>query len=101
MITAEQAERIAAEVVGAPSDDPALGWELEEFSAGWLVREAWLNDPSVRGGAVWVVERESGRALQFPSNIPPRRILTEYERVVGQAWVDDRGTLPRGTDGTQ
>jgi hypothetical protein len=99
VITRKQAERIAAEVVGAPSDDPALGWELEEFDAGWLVREAWLNDPGVRGGAVWVVERASGRALQFPSSIPPRRILTEYEQVVGDAWVDERSTRARETDG--
>lgn len=99
MITRERAEQIAAEVVGAPKDDPARGWELEEFDAGWLVREAWLKNPRVRGGAVWVVERASGRALHFPSSIPPHRILTEYEQVVGDAWVDERGVAARETDG--
>jgi hypothetical protein len=99
VITREQAERAAAEVIGTPPDHPTLGWELEEFDEGWLVREAWLNDPGVRGGAVWVIERASGRALQFPSSVPTPRILTEYEQVVGDAWVDERSTAARETDG--
>jgi hypothetical protein len=37
MITRDQAERIVAEMTGAPAGQPGGGWELQEFSAGWLL----------------------------------------------------------------
>jgi hypothetical protein len=84
MITAEQAERIAGQVTGGQQD---AGWELEEFDAGWLIRENSADGEPRRGAAVRVIERESGRVMRFPSSVPPRRILTEYAQVVerGQA----------------
>ena len=39
MITRNQAEHIAAQLVGAPADDPVNGWALQEFDAGWLIQE--------------------------------------------------------------
>jgi len=93
MITRDQAERIAEQVVGAPASDPDNGWDLEEFDAGWLNREkAMMN---FRGGASRVVERESGRVMRFPSYIPPVRILEEYDEVVADGFPKDLrpGTL--------
>jgi hypothetical protein len=42
------------------------------------------------GGAVCVVERESGRAMHFPSYVDPDLILTDYDQVVGDGFADDR-----------
>jgi hypothetical protein len=73
MITREDAERIASGVVRQRND-----WELVEFDSGWLIS---AKDPSLRGGSTLVVER-SGRIMEFPSYIPPNRILHEYSEVV-------------------
>ena len=79
MITRGQAERIAAEVVGVPASDSDNGWDLRAFGAGWLILEhATIN---LRGAGFYVVERESGRVMPFPSYIPPDRILEEYDKV--------------------
>lgn len=80
MITRDQAEQIAAQLVGAPADDPRQGWALQEFGAGWLVLKH--ADQNLRGGGSHVVERASGRVMHFPSYIPPGRILDEYDQVV-------------------
>jgi len=80
LITREEAERIAKEVVDAPSDDPERGWELEEFNEGWLILER--GQIGRRGGASRVIERESGRVMRFGSAIPPDRILEEYAEVL-------------------
>jgi hypothetical protein len=87
MITHEQAERIADEVIGP--DGGGQSWELVEFDAGWLIRESSSSDASMRGGAIRVVERESGRVMRFPSSVPPRRILTEYAEVVERGRVEN------------
>jgi hypothetical protein len=79
MITKEQAERIAGQITGR---QPGAGWELVEFDAGWLIRESSDGDPSLRGAAHRVIERESGRVMRFPSSVPPRRILTGYAQVM-------------------
>ena len=87
MITREQAERIAAQFVGAPANDPDNGWDMEEFDAGWLVlKHATMN---LRGGGCYVVERESGRLLHFPSYVSPVRILKEYDQVVAKGFPED------------
>ena len=39
LITREEAERIARQVVGARSDNPVQGWDLEEFKEGWLIND--------------------------------------------------------------
>jgi hypothetical protein len=88
MITHDQAERIAAEMTGAPADDPGQGWELKEFSAGWLVIEHAKQGR--RGGAGRVIERESGRVMRFPSFVPPARIMTEYEAILEHGRPDER-----------
>lgn len=81
MITRTDAETIAEQVLGQPSDDPLRGWELEEFEEGWLVRTATLNDTTRRGAAPHVIERESGIVRRFPSSVPTKRILQDYVNV--------------------
>ena len=85
MITSDEAHRIATEVIGPPTAPDGQGWHLEEFDAGWLVREDWMAEESVRGGSFCVVERATGRVLSFPSSISPTRIKTEYHQVVDRA----------------
>ncbi len=84
MITRQQAEQIAGQITGRQDGS----WELVEFDAGWLIRENSAGDPSLRGGAARVIERDSGRVVRFPSSVPPRRILTEYAQVVQRGRVE-------------
>jgi hypothetical protein len=94
MITSDQAEQIAAQLVGAPASDPDNGWDLVEFDAGWLILERSTRD--LIGAGSRVVERESGRVLHFPSYVPPVRILGEYDQVVAKGFPEDfrPATLP-------
>ena len=85
MITSDEAERIATEVIGPATAADGQGWRLEEFGSGWFVREDWMSEGSVRGGSFCVVERATGRVLAFPSSISPARIMTEYDQVVDRA----------------
>ena len=61
------------------------GWYLEEFGAGWFVREEWMSGEPVRGGSFCVVERTAGRVMACPSSISPSRIMTEYDQAVDRA----------------
>jgi hypothetical protein len=88
MISRDQAERIAAEMTGTPAGEPGRGWELQEFSAGWLVVEPAAAGS--RGGAGRVIEREAGRVMRFPSFIPPARIMAEYDAVLEHGRPDER-----------
>lgn len=88
MITRDQAERIAAELAGAPAGDPGQGWELQEFSAGWLVIDH--SNQGRRGGPGRVIERETGRVMRFPSFVPPARIIAEYDAVREHGHPDER-----------
>jgi hypothetical protein len=85
VITSDEAQRIATQVIGPATAADGQGWRLEEFDAGWLVREDWMGEASVRGGSFCVVERATGRVLSFPSSISPTRIMTEYHQVVDRA----------------
>ena len=85
MITSDEAERIATEVIGPATAEDGQGWHLEEFDFGWFIREGWMSEKSVRGGSFCVVERVTGRVLAFPSSISPTRIMTEYAQVVDRA----------------
>jgi hypothetical protein len=85
MITSDDAQRIAAEIIGPAQAVDGQGWHLEEFPAGWFVREDWMSEQSVRGGSFCVVERAAGRVMAFPSSISPDRIKTEYDQVVDRA----------------
>ena len=85
MITSDEARRIATEVIGPASAGDGQGWQLEEFDAGWLVREDWMSEQSVRGGSFCVIEKAAGRVLAFPSSISPARIKAEYDQVVERA----------------
>ena len=93
MITRKEAESIAAEVQGRPSDDEQRPWVLKEFDHGWLVVDSRPPDESRRGGASRVIERETGSFIQFPSSVPRRRIMSQYPS------VRDRGHEVRRTDG--
>lgn len=85
MITSDDAQRIATAIIGPAEAADGRGWHLEEFQAGWFVREDWMSEQSVRGGSFCVVERADGRVMSFPSSISPDRIKTEYEQVVDRA----------------
>jgi len=87
MITIDEARRIASEVIGPATAGDGQGWHLEEFGAGWLVREDWMSEGPVRGGSFCVVERATGRVMAFPTSISPDRIMTEYDQVVNRASV--------------
>jgi hypothetical protein len=80
VITSDEAQRIATQVIGPPTAADGQGWHLEEFDAGWLVREAGISEESVWGGSLVVVERATGRVLSFPSSISPTRIKTDATR---------------------
>jgi hypothetical protein len=85
VITSDEAQRIATEVIGPATAADGQGWHLQEFDAGWLVREDWMGEESVRGGSFCILERATGRVLSFPSSISPSRIMTEYHQVVDRA----------------
>lgn len=80
LITREEAERIAEEIVGARSDNPVQGWDLEEFREGWLILER--GHIGHLGKALRVIERDSGRVMRFGSPIAPDRILKEYTEIL-------------------
>lgn len=88
MISRDQAERIADEILGSRPEDVEQGWDLEEFGAGWLIVRNAANGR--RGAASLVVERATGRVMRFPSYIPPTRILEEYDQVVANGHPDER-----------
>jgi hypothetical protein len=88
LITRDEARRIAAQVVGAPADDVDRGWALKEFEAGWLIFE--IAQIGNRGGETRVIERDSGRVMRFPSNVPPSYILDRYDEVVHDSRPQDR-----------
>jgi hypothetical protein len=88
MITEADAERIATEIMGPASAPDGRGWRLIEFDAGWLIRPDSWDGPPMRGGEVRVVERAGGRVIGFASWVSPERILTAYDQVVGDGFVD-------------
>lgn len=87
MITQDEAARIVERVVGVPADDESKGWTLEEFDRGWLVHEKAAV--GIMGAGTRVVEKESGRVMNFRSNVPPRRIRTQYDAVLIDAFQED------------
>jgi hypothetical protein len=84
MVSQQEAERIAAEFMGAPADDVDYGWIMQEFQAGWLLMHKWDKDDPVIGAGSYVVERASGRMLHFPSYIAPDLILADYDDVADE-----------------
>jgi hypothetical protein len=70
------ADKLAQAFLGRPPDDSKRPWKLREFADGWLISQARVEGH--RGAAVFVIERDSGRIVRFPSAVPPGRILTEY-----------------------
>jgi hypothetical protein len=91
MITRDQAERIAAEVIGSPQDGNPV-WELVEFDSGWLVRTKYPEDMQVRGDVTRVVERDSGRVMRFPSSVSPEFLLTDYQYFLKRGKVERPAT---------
>jgi|HubBroStandDraft_5_1064220.scaffolds.fasta_scaffold306204_2 hypothetical protein len=86
MITRERARDIASQITGQAQESG--NWELVEFDAGWLILESSSSNASRRGGALRVVERESGQVVRFPSSVPPQRILSEYAQIVERGRVE-------------
>lgn len=84
MITQQEAEKIAAEFMGAPANDAEYGWTMQEFRAGWLVTDTWDGGSPMPGLGSYVVERTSGLVLHFPSYIEPDLILADYDEVADE-----------------
>ncbi len=85
MITSDEAERIATEVIGPAKAGDGQGWHLEEFDSGWFIREDWMSEESIRGGSFCVVERANRTSAGLLSSISPTRIMTQYAQVVDRA----------------
>jgi hypothetical protein len=84
MVTQEEAERIVTGFMGAPADDDEYGWTMQEFRAGWLVTDKWDEGAPMAGAGSYVVERDSGLMLHFPSYIEPALILADYDEVADE-----------------
>ena len=69
-----------------PGDDPDHPWSIESFPQGWLIRQAPVA--GAYGQPAYVIERETGRIVSFPSSVPPRRIREDYASVVSRATVE-------------
>jgi hypothetical protein len=87
MITRDEAERIAAQVIGLPANDAEHGWDLDEFDKGWIIIEHGWDD--YRGGETRVIERESGRVMRFPSFLPPDLIVRDYVQALPDGRPED------------
>jgi hypothetical protein len=87
MITRQQAESIAAQILRRPADAPGRSWSLLEFDEGWLVDEEPPPGEEIFGEASRVIERAGGRVLLFPSGVPPRRIMDDYAAVRDEGLV--------------
>jgi hypothetical protein len=84
MVSESDAYRFATSALNRRHDDPEAPWQLVEFPEGWLIRDSQQR----RGSVTRVVERDSGRVLQFPSSLPPRLVRTEYSEVVAEGRVE-------------
>jgi len=87
MIDEIAAKRQAEELFKCPSDDPERPWIMEDFAQGWLVRQGPLT--GFRGQASYVIERETGRIMSFPSSVPPQRILEDYENIISRGTKEE------------
>lgn len=87
MITRDQAELVAAKICGAPSVDVENGWELKEFDQGWLLNRNAAKGR--RGGLTFVIERDSGRVMSFPSSVPPTFIMADYAEALPDGRAED------------
>lgn len=79
MIDESRAAQLVEALLQCPRDDPERPWTMVAFSEGWLIRRGPFE--GYVGQASYVVERESGRLLMFPSAIPPKRIREDYSSV--------------------
>jgi hypothetical protein len=89
VITGQEAERIARDILGRPADDADRPWRLQEFEQGWLIYEESPPDDEMIGEACRVIERESGHVLLFSSGVPTERILNEYAAIQDQGLVEN------------
>jgi hypothetical protein len=80
----DEALAVAMDVLRRPPDDSEHPWHLREFGSGWLIEESDFGGPVLVGGPRRVIERNSGRIMRFPSSVPPRRILNEYESIASR-----------------
>lgn len=76
MIDEPEARRRAQAFFECPSNDPEHPWSLESFTQGWLLRRT--PRPGIIGDASYVIERESGRIVGFPSSYSPDLVRDEY-----------------------
>ena len=96
MIDESEAKIRAEALLEAPEDDSEHPWSMEPFAEGWLVRQHPLE--GFRGQASYVIERDSGRIVSFPSSIPPRRIREEYSAVVSRGKEESVQARPQAME---
>lgn len=89
MITRQQAENIAASILGSRVTGADQQWDLQEFDHGWLIREQPPAGEEIIGEAHRVIERETGRVLLFASSVPPGRIINEYPAIQDRGLVEN------------
>jgi hypothetical protein len=89
MITQQQAEGIAQDILRRSATDADQPWSLQSFDQGWLVREEPPAGEEIVGEGHYVIERDTGRVLLFASSVPPGRILTEYAAIQDLGLVEN------------
>ena len=87
MIDEIAAKRRMEEFFKCPSSDPERPWKMEEFAEGWLVRQGPLA--GFRGQASYVIEREAGRIMSFPSSVPLQRIREDYPNIISRGTEEE------------
>jgi len=96
MIDEIAARRQAEELLKCPSDHPEHPWTMESFAEGWLVRQGPLA--GFRGQASYVIERETGRIMRFPSSVPPQRIREDYPNIFSRG-TEEKLASPADEEG--
>jgi len=91
VIDEQRAREIAAALLGRPADDPQQPWSLREFAQGWLIDTTAHLTEEYAGAAAYVVEKNTGRVMCFPSFVPTPRILRDYDAIVDRGYPEDIG----------
>ncbi len=95
-ISEADAQRIAENIIGRPSDDASHPWDLIEFPEGWLIDESSTVGASTEkqlparlGKVNRAIERDSGKVLRFPSSVPPMKICRDYLNVRPRGYPEE------------
>ena len=97
MITSDEAERIATEVIGPAAAGDGQGWHLEEFDSGWFIREDWMSEKSIRRGSFSSSSGQPGGCWpsRQASRQPASRPNTRRSSIALLRYLADSPTFPR------